>query len=190
MKKPLFLFSVLATFAILGCGNSDEMPCLICDGLPLPQYLSRSPFTLSLAGNHYGDLDAGVSYRQAQARPADIDIVAYYTGDADDIDDYTDDYILNPCYVPTLVNCGSPQFYDIPSIYWSELVNGQTTANIQNFLNAFNYGQIEGYGLEVNEIPITTGAAFFVRTTARDPYVVVIKSTGAESVGLEFFKLP
>jgi len=30
MKKLLFLFLVLATFAILNCSNNDDMPCLLC----------------------------------------------------------------------------------------------------------------------------------------------------------------
>jgi uncharacterized protein (TIGR02145 family) len=36
--RKLFLFPVLAAFAILGCSNNDDMPCVTCGGQPQNTY--------------------------------------------------------------------------------------------------------------------------------------------------------
>jgi len=51
MKKLLFLFSALATFAILGCGNNDDMPCPTCGY----DYQSQKSSSSRQSGTIYGE---------------------------------------------------------------------------------------------------------------------------------------
>jgi len=172
-KKFALAGAVVAALSMVSCSDKDEDEGEVKD-------LVKKSFTLSFAGKSYGDIDAGQSYGQADldTKAEDIDVVAYYNKDADD-------KIKNPCIVPTIgEDCGTPELYEIPSKYWPDLVSGKTTADIKDFLDAFGKDEIDNN--EVDEISIKNNSAFFVWTTDVKAYVVVITSSGTQTVSLQF----
>jgi len=146
--------------------------------------LVRNKFTLSYSGTSYGDLDGAKAYKQADVAGKEdkIDVVAYYTNGASD-------HVKNPCYVPTIEDECSPlvTLYSIPSKYHSALKTATKTSDIVDFLNAFADDEIGSDSDEEEEISISNGSAFLVFSSEKKFYAVVITSSGAQTVSLDFF---
>ena len=179
----MFTFKKIAVVSVAALTAALSISCSETTDEPEYKDLVINKFTLSYADKSYGDIDAGVSYKQADAiaKAGDIDVVAYYT-------DGAADEVKNPCVIAVddiADNCGDPELYTIPAKYHKQLAEGKTTEDIKDFLADFGNDKIDTDN-DVTEISISKGSAFLVFTTKEKFFVVVISNTGAKSVSLDF----
>lgn len=162
-----------------------------------PDLLSKKTITLSLAGSSYADIDGNITtYQQASAATASIrnkiDLIAYCGSNTWCVN--------NSIYTPWEIGLfwtdendflGSDNviFFEIPAeqaeIFKTATKLSEIIDPLNDLIEYINYSRDS-----VDEIPIEAGKVFFVYTSEENIRIVVIKSTGSQSVTLEVIQIP
>jgi len=162
-----------------------------------PDLLIKKTITLSSTGDNYADIDGSITtYTKdgAAKNLQKIDLIAYcgttqwwcrnnsiYTPDEVGLF-YTED--------DGFIGSEDVWIFEIPSaqagIFRTATKFSEIRTTLNNFLNSINDTECD----ECTEIPIAKDKVFFVNTSERKKRIVVIKTTGNQSVDLEIIQIP
>jgi len=156
--------------------------------------LVKKTITLSYSGNSYADIDGNiVTYKlvDAKNRLDKIDLIAYCGNEwCSDNSIYTP-LIIDLFYTEDNKYLGSEEvfFLEIPPAQASIF---KTATKFSEIVDAYNDIIYLSYDIDnyLDEISVAAGKVFLVYTSEENVRIVIIKTTGNQSVDLEVIQIP